>query len=385
MEQLKKAWVYRFWIVVGIVVIMPIVGFFVDTSSLAKNAKQQEDKLKSKKQQLEGALKGPHPNEKWSAGVEVLKKSLSEQVDVAWVDLYERQAKIMTWPEAVRDVYVQAGPDGDVGPDVKLDYQKLYRAQIDELFVRVKAGTVVEIPKAAIITKFRPSWLSASAPPTVAQAWLAQEDVWLLRAILDVIGRANKESTKVNDSPVKRILDIEIGSKAVDSRLSSKGSTEQLSAPKVGGGAAGPGGASKSDLRYIEGQLFQQVPIYLKLTVDQRELPAILAEFNNSDIPMQVRQVSFAAASERAPLPGTSVAKSASQESGERGFARAKDDEYFNMTELDVWAHAFLYKAPSEATIKAVKAAAVAAAAQPTTQEQPAGEANPTDQGQRTN
>ncbi len=374
MEQLKKAWVYRFWIVVGIVVIMPIVGFFVDTSSLARNAKDQENKLNTKKTTLASALKGPHPNEKWAAGVEVLKKALGEQVNVAWVDLYERQAKIMTWPDAVRDVYVQAGPAGDVGTNFKLDYQKLYRAQIDELFTRVNAvgpGATVEIPKASIITKFRPSWLTASAPPTVPQAWLAQEDVWLLRAILDVIARANKDSTKINDSPVKRILDIEIGGKAADSKLTSKGSSEQLSAPKMGdAGAAGPA-ASKADLRYIEGQLFQQVPIYLKLTVDQRKLPAILAEFNNSDIPMQVRQVSFAAASERAPLPGAAVsAKRDGGETGERGFARPKDDEYFNMTELDIWARAFLYKPPSEETIKAVKAAAAAQASaqSPTTE-----------------
>ena len=83
-------------------------------------------------------------------------------------------------------------------------------------------------------------------------------------------------------------------------------------------------------------------------------------------------------------MPGAATGgkKGGGEESGERGFARPKDDAYFNMTELDIWARAFLYKPPTEDAIKAVKAAA--AAAQAAAQSPPTAEPNNAE-GQGTN
>src|SRR5262245_27471436 len=113
MEQLKIAWIYRFWIIIGIVALMPIIGFFVDTRKLSKNAQARANFLKSTEDSLQKAAAGPNPNDNWVKGVSELKEARSQQVDVAWIDLYKRQAQLKTWPEKVRDIYLAAGPTGD--------------------------------------------------------------------------------------------------------------------------------------------------------------------------------------------------------------------------------------------------------------------------------
>src|SRR5262245_4066481 len=113
MEQLKIAWAYRFWIIIGIVALLPIVSFFVDTRKLSRNAKDRANARKGLEVSLEKAASGPNPNDNWVKGVSELKEELSKQVDVAWIDLYKRQAELKTWPARVSDVYLSAGPLGE--------------------------------------------------------------------------------------------------------------------------------------------------------------------------------------------------------------------------------------------------------------------------------
>ncbi len=358
MEQLKVAWVYRFWIIVGIVVVMPIVSYFVDTRTLANNAASRANKLKSDVTSLEGAAKGPLPNEKWVEGVSSLKDVLSSQVDVAWEDLYKRQVDFKTWPAAVKEAYVSAGPKADdtkFDPDVKIKYQELYPPQLTELFNIVKpvqsfrAKGLVDM-NLGLIFKYSPPWAQEETnPPSIQQAWQAQEDIWLLRALLSVIKRANEGSTSVKDSAVKKILDLSLGT--VDyTFIHSKNVREQLS-PRGGFDAPVAGAAAaKKDDGEIRGPLFRQIPIHLRLVVDQPRILKILGEFGNSEIPMQVTQVEFYELpigernNERlASMLGESAKKA---DTANRGRAPLKDDEFFQMAELDVYARAFIYEKP---------------------------------------
>src|SRR5262245_18591955 len=243
MEQLKIAWAYRFWILIGIVALLPIVSFFVDTQKLSKNAKSRADELKGLETSLEKAAAGPNPNDNWVKGVSDLKEELSKQVDVGWIDLYKRQAQLKTWPDKVSEIYLRAGPTGEekVPTNVRLNYQESYLPQLEDLFNIVQPmgrpkskGLVVMDPN--LIYSYRPVWADLSKdPPTVKQAWMAQEDIWLLRAVLGVVAIANKDSTKWQESAVKRIDRIDIGtSEARDYKLKSKGSSAVKLEPRGG-------------------------------------------------------------------------------------------------------------------------------------------------------
>ena len=80
----------------------------------------------------------------------------------------------------------------------------------------------------------------------------------------------------------------------------------------------------------------------MELVVDQMKLVDVLTEFANSGIPMQITQVEFSQASERPP----SSVRASSKQAEATGTAPLKEDEYFHMTRLKVWARAFLYEKP---------------------------------------
>lgn len=388
MEQLKLAWVYRFWIIVGIVALMPIISYFVDTRKLASNAQVRAGALKGIVSNLETAAKGPNPNEKWVDAVDALRKTLDDQVGVAWVDLYKKQVEFMTWPEPVKEAYVTAGEKGDVDLSAKNKYQEIYRDQFIELLkivepVDQKGKGLVQM-KQEVIGRYVQPWSAESQySVTVPEAWLAQEDIWLLRALLGVVARANTGSTKFQESAVKGIMDIRIGSSAVDETISrSKSAKEQLS-PRGDGPVTG---TTKADAREIKGgQLYRQIPVQMILIVDQPRLLQVLAEFGNSEIPMQVKQVEFSEipiaernAARLAALFGEAAKKG--DVTQKLGAAPAKDDEFFQMAEVTVWARAILYNKPPKVDQEEKEAAAKAAAETAKTKpaEQPSTSAAPT-------
>jgi hypothetical protein len=198
-------------------------------------------------------------------------------------------------------------------------------------------------------------------PPTVPQAWEAQEDIWVLRALLGVVARANRDSTKLQESAVKHILELRIGDSAVDDQFIAK--KEQLS-PR-GGAPAAATGTSRVAGREIPGSLYRQIPVKMKLIVDQPRILQVLAEFGNSEIPMQVKQVEFAeipiTARHQARLfaIGGETAKKADT-SQRLGTPPPKDDDFFQMAEIDVWARAIFYNKPEK--VEQEEAAAKAAA-----------------------
>lgn len=353
MEQLKLAWVYRFWIIVGIVALLPIVSYFVDTRKLASNAQAQANNLKTIVTELDTAAKGSNPNEKWSEAVSVLKGELDSKVGVAHVDLYKKQVEFMTWPKAVKEAYVAAG---EVDVNTRNKYQEVFRDQFNDLLRIIDPvdqkgkGRVAVNP--LVIWKFSKSWAEEGQdPPTVAEAWLAQEDIWLVRAILGVVARANKDSTEVKDSAVKQILDIQIGDAAADFTIKQSKSPKEQLTPR-GDAPVAATGTAKGELREIKGSLYKQIPVSITMIVDQPRLREVLAEFGNSEIPMQVKQVEFSEIAiderdkARQGLLGETTKKT--DLSQKRGLAPPKDDEFFQMAEIEVRARAIFYNKPKK-------------------------------------
>ena len=356
MEQLKMAWVYRFWIVIGTVLLLLLVGIFFGTGNVKQEADAKRKTLNSEKSLLERLAKGPNYNDSWSTKIKELETELRKDVDGAWESLYARQKQFRTWPPGIGDVFEQQGRDWAGDLQHLIQFRDAYRSQFDDLVDSLRpirgdgSGGVVELKKD--LTSFQPAWVNETLPTTVPEIWLAQEDIWILRALFDVVSRANGDSREFRTSPVKRILELEIGGEAaVDESV-----TDELRAPNLAGVTQSvPGRTTKgrSAGRYIpsrDEKLFKLVPIYMSLVVDQRKAVEILAEFASSGIPMQISKVSFAARSERPKISVQKKPRGARKKRANEdlGLAPAKEDEYFHMAELQVWARAFLFNpAPS--------------------------------------
>ncbi len=369
MEQVMVAWRHRFWIVLGVAVLLPIVGYFADTRGLASNAQQRAAQIQNLRKELEQLKRGPNPNDHWVAAVKQLELQMRRDVDGAWEELYRRQLKFTVWPEGFEPLASDPTPTGEPLTRMLIRYKDAWQEEFAEIFRSVKPVTIfgdnglVEVDTSEY-NKFRQGWLGPGLYPSVAEARLAQENLWILRALFDVAALATHDAKNIRQSPVKLILGIEIGPAALDDRTSKtvqalipfEGEAASSALPAVGSAT----GTIRREAagRYVpsrDPKLFKLLPLYMRLTVDQRQVVRVLCEFANSGIPMQITQAAFHRASEREEtstlglgLERRSVTRGTSVKKAEEqiGAAPPKEDEFFHMTELEVWAQAVLFQPP---------------------------------------
>jgi hypothetical protein len=160
------------------------------------------------------------------------------------------------------------------------------------------------------------------APSTLAVV-LAQEDLWVYEALLRVIKSANEGATSQTNATVKQITRLVVGHDAVVAWKEAENAvfTSRQSGPGAASGTAGagPGGsgggktgsldsqlvdgryvddkgqplpASEPEYPYVKGRAeFKILPICMNLVVDGRRLPQLLVEFDNSNMPIEIRRV----------------------------------------------------------------------------------------------
>lgn len=363
MQQLKIAWEYRFWIVTGLVAILPILGYFINTRDLGNKASQRHAVLKQLKGSLEGLQTKENPNNRWVDAASALRDELKKDAHGAWWGLYRRQEPF-PWPNAYFKTEI-----GDLGPtnervavEVLNRFPPAYQAQVDAVWRSVQpmgvSGSKQLVELRRDLMKPLDVWPShwGTDTPKLQEIWLAQEDVWIFRAVLNVIINANAKTdtgepiNSWSQSRIKRVHAIAIGPDGVDDKVrSTKASLIPRSAADT-----------KDAGYYVEkNNQFRVVPVALKLDVDQREITDILAEFGDSGMPIQITQVRFSRASERPDivLPGAESGETKKADGKKAdpkkpaakkplGKAPLKEDEFFHMTELEVWGRVFIYEKP---------------------------------------
>jgi hypothetical protein len=173
--------------------------------------------------------------------------------------------------------------------------------------------------------------------PSTLQVRMAQEDLWVYEALLRIIRNTNEGAKDYYKAPVRRIEAVEIGPAAagafarVGSAAATFGSAEGggEGVPPEGGAApvesapppdgdpnAVPGGPEQGaatldnvsrnllDQRYVDSKgkplaagtahpypEFKMMPVRLKLVMNQMQIPRLLAQCANSNMPVEVRQV----------------------------------------------------------------------------------------------
>src|SRR5262245_31314513 len=96
MEQLKQVLKFQFWILLGVALILPFVGWFMSRSMMAEAA-ARADTLKKTQDQL--VVRNDDPNETWAQQVDLINKQQENQALLAWRALFERQKPFMVWPK----------------------------------------------------------------------------------------------------------------------------------------------------------------------------------------------------------------------------------------------------------------------------------------------
>src|SRR5262245_6954376 len=101
MEKLRQFQKYQFWVLLGVALILPLVGWFMSSSALKAEADERAKKLKSLEEAL--AVRPDDPNETWGQKVAAINVDQEQQVMIAWRALYARQQPFMVWPKDLPD------------------------------------------------------------------------------------------------------------------------------------------------------------------------------------------------------------------------------------------------------------------------------------------
>jgi len=105
MDQLKKLFAkaiqHRFWIMIGVAIVTSSVAWYMMQSNLQKLYTDQESLIKSKYSALEQVKSAlpTHPNQSSKSEMDRMIGSLSQDVQKAWEEQFQRQSNYMKWPD----------------------------------------------------------------------------------------------------------------------------------------------------------------------------------------------------------------------------------------------------------------------------------------------
>ncbi len=348
MERLEPVLKQKFWILLGIGIVMTIVGWWMATGTMAATITTRTTDIENAQKKVPS---GEIPNNVWSEGLAAVNVQQDLAVKSASRILWERQRARMTWPETVTEFAWEKGYRGDIKIAGRENYRGDYHNDCHRVwelvhpFNRVDGSGIVDYS----FTKFpRQQWISAPLAPDM---WDAQEDLWLLEGLLQAIAEVNHgpNSTRLEASiHVIEKLSLHGGLPAGQRTTPSAGNTPGAAAPAEamasgfgggfgggtsggnsaatvvdfdpkeefgddGGGAAGatavmtstptgaggPGTTAPRAKRYIDDDKalpFKTRGFYMTLIMDHRKIPDLIAELSSSEKsawPIEVVRVQY--------------------------------------------------------------------------------------------
>ncbi len=235
MERLEPVLKQKFWILLGIGIVMTFVGWWMATGTMAATITTRTGEIENAQKKVPS---GEIPNNEWSAGLAAVNVQQDLAVKSASRILWERQRARMTWPETVADFAWEKGYRGDIKIAGRENYRGDYHNDCHRVwqlvlpFNQVDGSGIVDYRFA----KFpREPWTSA---PLASAMWDAQEDLWLLEGLLQSIAEINggANSTRL-DACIHAI-----------ERLSLHGGQPAGQRTQPSGGGGTPGGTAPPEM-----------------------------------------------------------------------------------------------------------------------------------------
>jgi hypothetical protein len=277
MDQLKTflntAVKHIFWVICGIVVVLSVGSWYMARSQLQDDFRKNLatiDKSYSTVKQIRD--KSNHPNESSEKEMERLNKGLLDSVLNAWGLQYSQQTNLLRWPAELGEDFVSSvrslvpielkvdydpakNPPTPLAQELDVTYKQLYANYVERLLPRLAemigakwgaraptgemgfgmgeavAPTTSEAPPVVPGEKPPVVWWSTAdqgrllgthfnwakqpdSAPTTLQLLYAQEDLWVLQALMSIIHDTNRDAESRHEAVVKSIDSLLIGAQA---------------------------------------------------------------------------------------------------------------------------------------------------------------------------
>jgi hypothetical protein len=265
MDQLKILLEHKFWVLSALAVLLPPIGWWVSTGDMAtkadKRAKDIDGTIKSLSTVTNN--KTTAANDDWIQNVKQVNVKLAAQVDRTHKALYDHQTPVMVWHPLVRqaldEAQVKYRGDTALNPHAFLQARRLFYSRYDDVWqsdvykvlepfeILKNTGKVLctDTNGSIPITKAPFELWALRQNVSAEEMWNAQEDLWMLHALMQAVARVNEGSVNIDDARIKRLISATLrGGNAADLEDRRK---KKQSAQTPGAGAGGPpGGMSRS-------------------------------------------------------------------------------------------------------------------------------------------
>jgi hypothetical protein len=263
MDQLKEflGVVKRqhFWFIAPILLIVGVVGWIMATKKLSAEFDANSAAVQGYLSQMQQVTsRQPHPNDDYHTGMEQLIEQRRENVRSAWATKWERQKQQLRWPEQLNPQFLQkvenlrpiesvdlTKPENDIPSYLRRDYNRFIKLVLPQLAQKIGAkwepqrtgmvgggfreragesrGEGGEGRAVVVEENYLVEWDSTNqgtletrfdwgdSAPTTAEVLYAQEDLWVLTTVIEIIARTNGDAMTRSQAPIKKIDLIAIG------------------------------------------------------------------------------------------------------------------------------------------------------------------------------
>lgn len=242
MDRLEPVLKQKFWILLGLGLILTMSGWYMATSALAKQISDRTSSIESSFKTVQGSSSGEIPNESWAKRLGAINSEQTNSIQGTKLSMWKRQRERMTWPDGITDPgYRQkfANPQRELFRDSYEDEVRRVWKTVNP-FNKNDGSGIVEYPliNVFILLKQKP-W--DVAPPDSDTMWNVREDLWLLESLFQTI-------TAMNGG-----MDVARGDACIHQidRLELRGGGEKLRDNSGGGGGGGGGGSAGGSMEMM--------------------------------------------------------------------------------------------------------------------------------------
>ena len=323
---------HRFWIAVGVSILLPLIGYFVGSGPIIQATTTAESAITSANTEVQKYASGKLPNNQYPPIVQEKTAVLTKDVDATWQTLFAQQEPLLRWPEVVESRFREWGRqwpenvDRNVVTTAIYDYTTAYPTFVTNVYKSFKPFDSIEgtgiVAAPDETTLIRPAPFDVNNLPELGKIWAEQERLWIVAALLDVVKKVNEDAGAKDwdGAVVKQVNLIEVGTATSQDQVSMAEGVALEPAPELlpegqaSAAEATPGAESGMDpmmmgmmgnsggntnagiVYYIktDSTQYTSMPILMKVLVVQDRLQDFLIGLENSPISIQVLEPELA-------------------------------------------------------------------------------------------
>src|SRR3954471_6436602 len=292
LDWLKR---HHFWVLSVLVALISVVCWAKASSKMETAFKTNKGAIEGQFSSVKGVRNDPfHPNEDVNTKQAGQTKDQAKEVAALWDRLYKRQSTgVLTWPKSLGPRFAETIEKLPFAAPIPEDLRNIYRDYVDRYFPELPKIVNARVMEATESGGGGPSGYGRSGGPEGGMAaynstngatddndyicewldqglvceklyfrdrpnsikiWVTQEDLWVYKALLEIIAKTNQAAgaTRMSNAAVRTIRELKVGREAgthsrTSGRLTVQPSSQQGAGPGPGGagpeGLAGPGAA----------------------------------------------------------------------------------------------------------------------------------------------